>query len=1148
MEQEINRSERLTELVHRLAETPSYLCGRACLQNRGSVTFDRLVGDSFLLLAAALAEDTHLIQKTKKNSSRPAILIVAKEMSEVDRVVDEIPLFTDIPVVPFPPLPEQLWDEEGDIPSTISLATERLFGQRLRAVKTLLFPQAANPEAILVTTPTALAQPIPLPEEISSRTRVIQTGQTLDREELVRWLLESGFHSTTTVELPGEYSVRGGICDIFALDWERPIRIEFFGDEVDSIRRFDSQTQRSLESLESIDLTGLSPSSKGECYLYDRLPSYTLPFLLNADAVLHAGNDLDLYYQSLAKSQKNAKNKSDTENVSPFAEIMRALFSHPIVFAKSLSSGNEPTEQTFSFDFQTVERFAGSELVEQFQGIPSSVEVDLFCQSDAEAGRLRTQLEETSPSQEGRVHYEIGLMSAGFAAPSFDRIVLGSNEIFRRTSLHRARKPVLSSEIDSFTDLSPGDLVIHVSHGLARFRGLEMVKRGQQEEEHLALEFDGNTFIYVPVSKIALVQKYIGTGKKVPKLAKLNGRLWARQKSEVCSAVFDMASELVDIQAKRAAMEGISFPQDTDFQRDFEETFPFDETDDQLIAIEEIKRDMESPSPMDRLLCGDVGFGKTEVAIRAAFKAVVAGYQVAVLVPTTVLAEQHYRVFQERMVPFGVKIAVLSRFVENQQKKEVLEKLKQGEIDIVVGTHSIVQKNVNFHNLGLVVIDEEQKFGVRDKEHLKKLRNMVDVLTMTATPIPRTLHFSLLKMRSISKLQTPPQDRLPVITKVMPTDEELIRRAILLEISRGGQVYYLHNRVFDINETYAKLQSVVPEARIAIGHAQMDSHKLEKVMRDFLNHEIDVLLCTTIIESGLDITNANTIFIDDADRFGLAELHQLRGRVGRFRNQAYCYLLLKPGARFTVDSAKRLRAIEEFSHLGAGFQLAMRDLEIRGAGNILGTAQSGHIAVVGYEMYCDLLDAAIRQIRNEPQRERIDVEIDLPGLTTIPSEYISDQRAKLDIYRRLVRVTTMDEIEMISNEITDRFGPAPIETQRFLTQARIRVAAWQHRINSIYLSTGPGGQFITMRYRDPNRAEELRRFNEPRRIPIRFTNDHCLYIPVPKSILVDNAPNPDRLLSYLFRALTPPKSEDNTPVAPKKKSPPPLAKYLKRDE
>ena len=1150
MQQAINRSERLSELVGRLAETPSYLCGREILKRRGCVTFDRLVGDSFLLLAAALAEDSQLAvpnPKHKTAGGRPAMLIIADGTSAVDRVVDELPLFTDIPIVSFPALPDQFLIEEGEESAEISLATERLFGQRLRAIKTLLRggTDTADSEAILVTTPMALAQMIPSPEEIISRTRLLHTGQTIDREELVRWLEEAGFHSSTSVELPGEYSIRGGICDLFAPDWERPVRIEFFGDEIDSIRRFDVQTQRSLQSLSSVDLTGLLPSSKGRHLLYDHLPDHTLVYLLDCDAVLRAGNDLDLYYQSLAKGKNSAKDRTDAEDDSPFSAIIRALDSYPMVFATSLASGNEPTDQTFSFDFQTVERFTGSEFAGQFQIIPPDVEIDLFCLSETEAGRMRLLLEETPPAKEGRIRYEVGLMSAGFDAPSFGRIVLGSNEIFRRTSLHRARKPILSSAIDSFTDLAPGDLVIHVAHGLARFRGLKMIKSGQQEEENLELEFANNTTLCGPVSKITLVQKYVGTGKKVPPLAKLNGRVWARQKDEVRNAVFDMAEELINIQARRSALEGVRFPQDSDLQRDFEETFPFDETNDQLIAIDEIKSDMESPCPMDRLLCGDVGFGKTEVAVRAAFKAVDAGYQVAVLVPTTVLAEQHFRVFSERMASFPVKIAVLSRFVDKKRETEILKQLEDGAIDIVIGTHRIVQKDVRFQNLGLVIIDEEQKFGVRDKEHLKKLRSTVDILTMTATPIPRTLHFSLLKLRSISKLQTPPQDRLPVITKVTPVDEETIRRAILHEMSRGGQVYYLHNRVYDIDETLDWLRKVVPEARIAVGHAQMSNHELEKVMRDFFRHEIDVLLCTTIIESGLDIINANTIFIEDAERFGLAELHQLRGRVGRFRNQAYCYLLLNQGRRFTSDAVKRLRAIEEFSHLGAGFQLAMRDLEIRGAGNILGTAQSGHIAVVGYEMYCDILDAAVRAIKKEPQREKIEVGIDLPGLTTIPSDYISDQRAKIDIYRRLARVTAMDEVEAISGEIIDRFGKPPIETERFLLQARIRLAAWQHRIKSICLSTGPGGQFITMRYFDPRRAEELRRFNEPRRIPIRFTNDGCLHIPVPEQFITDNVPDPDRLLAYLMKALTPPQPK-SVPNAVSQGGSSPLAKFLKK--
>ena len=682
-----------------------------------------------------------------------------------------------------------------------------------------------------------------------------------------------------------------------------------------------------------------------------------------------------------------------------------------------------------------------------------------------------------------------------------------------------AKRRQLSQVIDPFLELKPGDLVVHVAHGIARFRGIETLMKGQQEEEHLHLEFADTQALFVPISKIGFVQKYVAGNKFRPKLAKIGGQLWARHKKTVQAAVFDLAEEMIELQARRAAQPGIAFPPDSDWQREFDASFPFRETNDQLLAIEAVKQDMERAQPMDRLLCGDVGFGKTEVAIRAAFKAVDAGYQVAVLVPTTILAEQHAMTFAERMQEFPVTVASLSRFHSKQEQDIIIGQLAVGQIDIVIGTHRIISSDVKFRNLGLVVIDEEQRFGVQHKERLKMFRDSVDVLTMTATPIPRTLHFSLMGIREISNLETPPENRLAVETQVIRFNEEIIRFAILRELNRGGQIYFVHNRVYDIDEIAMRLQQIVPECRIGIGHAQMPDDELAHVMHSFIQHKFDMLVCTTIIESGLDIPNANTMFIDDACNYGLADLHQLRGRVGRYIHQAYCYLLLSRTQSVTSTAMKRLRAIEDYAHLGSGFHLAMRDLEIRGAGNILGTQQSGHIATVGYEMYCQFLEMAVRTLKQLPPRTVIDVELDLPGAALIPMSYVPEQRIKIDLYRRLTRVATLEESADLKNEMLDRFGTPPPEVRRLLLHSQIRVLAHGYRIRTIKLESGlvNDSGYVVFEYVSQKLINDLRDKLKRQGLEIRITDDRKGYVPMANRLSRESAP--DKILAFVLKVL-----------------------------
>ena len=657
---------------------------------------------------------------------------------------------------------------------------------------------------------------------------------------------------------------------------------------------------------------------------------------------------------------------------------------------------------------------------------------------------------------------------------------------------------VAGRALDSFLELREGDLIVHVTHGIGRYRGLKLLEKEGRAEEHLELEYHGGTRIFVPASKIELVQKYVGGKKLKPPLAKIGGKSWVRHKKAAEAAVIDLASDMLEMQARRDARPGIRFPDDTLWQQEFDASFPYQETDDQLTAIADIKHDMQHPKPMDRLLCGDVGFGKTEMAIRAAFKAVDAGYQVAVLVPTTVLAEQHRRTFTERMAEFPFEIAGLSRFCTTKQQREILERTRAGAVDIVIGTHRLASADVEFQNLGLVIIDEEQRFGVAVKERLKALRAMVDVLTMTATPIPRTLHMALLGARSISNLETPPANRLAVETRVTRFNDEMIRHAIMRELNRDGQIYFVHNRVHDIQKVAQKIAQIVPEVRIDIGHGQMPEGQLEEVMTRFVRHEFDLLLATTIIESGLDIPNANTMFIDDADRYGLADLHQLRGRVGRDQRRSYCYLLVDESKHLSPEAARRLRAIEEFSQMGAGFALSMRDLEIRGAGSLLGTQQSGHIASVGYEMYCSLLEKAVRQMKQMPPREVVDVNVDLPVEAYLPAKYVPDIRSKIDLYRRLARLTTIDAVDDFAAELVDRFGALPGVTERLMELARLRVWAHKWGVDSIRREDN----YLVFGYTARDRIRQLVAESGDR---LRVADTVSAYLPLPPESRTDAA-------------------------------------------
>ncbi len=1026
-------SARLGELIGRLDCHEGFREVVASLDAGHAATLDGVWGAACSLIAARLI-----------GHAPATLLLVCPELSDVDRLVDDLALFTSVTAERFP-----AWET----PSSRQVLRDEVFGDRIRLLKRLSGTESPR---VLVASIQGLMQPVPSLATLRRHTRRLHVGTAIALGELAGWLNAAGLHHTTAVELPGEFSVRGGILDIFAPDWDVPARIELFGDEIESIRQFDVASQRSLSRLDAVEVTLVDPATVSHAHLADYLPDRSWVMLVEPG--------------EMAEQATRFLEQAETpETLHGNAEVMRALTRFPSVAAWAVAPSS--LEAMCHLRIESVERLSGElgRVRDELDEAGAGQDVFVVCPTEAEVHRLGELFAETQACRQGRLYFPIGTLSKGFRLVPERAVLLSSAELFHREDLVRPTQRRLGRVIDSFLDLRQGDLVVHVAHGIARYRGLKLLEKDAQREEHLELEFHGGTRLYVPSSKIGLVQKYVGGSKSRPTLARLGGQTWVKQKARVQRAVTDLAADMLELQATRASRPGIGFPPDTEWQREFDASFPYQETPDQLIAIDAIKSDMTKSRPMDRLLCGDVGYGKTELAMRAAFKAVDAGFQVAILVPTTILAEQHYRTFSTRMAEFPFQIASLSRFLTRNQQAKVIERLAEGSVDIVIGTHRLAQRDVRFHNLGLVIIDEEQRFGVEVKEHLKAIRSTVDVLTMTATPIPRTLHLSLLGVRDISNLETPPKDRLAVETRVTRFNPELVRYAVERELNRGGQVFFVHNRVEDIFQVKRQLESIVPETTIGVGHGQMRENELERVMVDFVSDKCDILLATTIVESGLDIPNANTIFIDEADRYGLADLHQLRGRVGRYKHRAYCYLLIDPRKNLTPNAAKRLRAIEEFSDMGAGFVIAMRDLEIRGAGNILGTEQSGHIAVVGYELYCSLLEQAVRSLKRLPPAMPVEVDIDLPVEAYLPRGYVPDMRVKIDLYRRLARVSEPNELADFGLELADRFGTPPPEAQRLLELTGLRIAARGWGVYRINLENS----YLVLGYRFGDRIRRL---------------------------------------------------------------------------
>jgi len=1002
--------------------------------------------------------------------------------------------------------------------------------------------------ALVVTSVTALLQKTFPPAELKQRTRRLLRGDRANPLDLVEWLEEQGYEPEAQVTQKGEIAMRGGIVDVFPPTSPWPVRLEFFGDELESLREFDPLTQVSRGEISSLtvppagelgilkrelergvhaasprpmeEAPGESTLKRAEtrapfATLLEHLPDKATFLLCEPEQLEFRANEYaepipagDAFFIPWDEFQKALHARRLAELA--VAEAPGAPVSDParVQSTDDQGAGSETGAPTFvSLDaFRPLGERAPDPPIAEAQRreffhqlhrwLRQDYAVHVFCNNDGERDRfcevwaeLVAQASRRSPSENvtgkhiGDRHdacptVQLGTLARGFLCEEAKLVVVTDAEIFGRYKVQRPRRlksphaAALRSALEiDFADLEYGDLVVHLQYGIGRYLGLQTLPTGSGTRgraagedaaapatECLVIEYAATDSapeapkLYVPVTESHLVSKYVGAGKAHPPLNTLGGTRWNKAKEQAERAVRDVAAELLQIQAVRETQAGHPFPPDAAWQREFEASFIYEETPDQLRAITETKSDMERAKPMDRLICGDVGFGKTEVAIRAAFKAVMGGKQVAVLVPTTVLAQQHFNNFRERMADYPVRVELLSRYRTRREQDRVVKDLAAGTVDIVIGTHRIVQDDIAFQDLGLVVIDEEQRFGVLHKEKFKRLRTLVDVLTLSATPIPRTLYLALTGARDMSTIQTPPHDRLPVETVVAEYDERLIREAIKRELNRGGQVFFLHNRVMTILTMQQKLQKLVPNARIVVGHGQMNADELEAVMTTFVDGKADVLLSTTIIESGLDIPNANTIIIDRADRFGLSDLYQLRGRVGRYKHQAFAYLLLPRHARMLTDVRKRINAMKQYSTLGSGFKIAMRDLEIRGAGNLLGAEQSGHITAVGFELYCQLLKQSVGSLKGEKVKPRVEVRVALDFLgdtTRLSDKYVPQAQHRIEVYRKLAQTTDKVALDSLQRELRDRFGPLPPSTELLLAIAELKILAAEKSVTVI---------------------------------------------------------------------------------------------------
>lgn len=942
-----------------------------------------------------------------------------------------------------------------------------LIRQRMKVIKALL----EEKELTVVTSIDGCMDFLESLEKIKEQLIHYESDSTVDTEQLKNQLVALGYERVGQVEMPGQFSVRGGIVDIYCLTEENPWRIELWGDEIDSIRSFDPESQRSLENLEEITIYPAVEhiGDKDMFSFLDYFPEErTIIFLDEPNRLTEKGGAVEEEYRQSRMHREEKGSRNLPENwLCSFEQLQKELNKRNCISVCALEpkQAGWKVREKFYLEVKSISAYNNSfELLvkDLHQYKKQGYRIALLSGSRTRAERLAKDLQEEGLAAfygqdydreicPGEIMVVYGHAKKGFEYPLIKFAVMTESDIFGQEQKKKKKKKNYSgSRIQDFAELSIGDFVVHEKHGLGIYRGIEKVEVDRIVKDYIKIEYRGGSNLYIPATQLDCLQKYSGAdAAKAPKLNKLGTQEWNKTKSKVRGAVKNIAKELVELYAVRQEKEGYVCGPDTVWQREFEEMFPYEETEDQLSAIEDAKRDMESTRIMDRLICGDVGYGKTEVALRAAFKEVQESRQVAYLAPTTILAQQIYNTFVQRMKEFPVRVELLCRFRTPAQQKKAIEDLKKGQVDVIIGTHRILSKDVQFKNLGLLIIDEEQRFGVTHKEKIKQLKKDVDVLTLTATPIPRTLHMSLIGIRDMSVLEEPPMDRMPIQTYVMEYDEETVREAINRELRRGGQVYYVYNRVTDIADVALRIAKLVPDARVDFAHGQMSERELENVMYSFVNGDIDVLVSTTIIETGLDISNVNTMIIHDSDRYGLSQLYQLRGRIGRSNRTAYAFLMYRKNVMLKETAEKRLAAIREYTDLGSGFKIAMRDLELRGAGNLLGAQQHGHMNAVGYDLYCKMLNEAVKEAKGIHTMEDFETSVDLNVDAYIPDSYISNEFQKLDIYKRIAGIETQQDYDDMLEELLDRFGEPGKAVLNLLAIAKLKAIAHQGYVTEI---------------------------------------------------------------------------------------------------
>ncbi len=942
-----------------------------------------------------------------------------------------------------------------------------LIRQRMKVIKALL----EEKELTVVTSIDGCMDFLESLEKIKEQLIHYESDSTVDTEQLKNQLVALGYERVGQVEMPGQFSVRGGIVDIYCLTEENPWRIELWGDEIDSIRSFDPESQRSLENLEELTIYPAVEhiGDKDMVSFLDYFPEErTIIFLDEPNRLTEKGGAVEEEYRQSRMHREEKGSRNLPENwLCSFEQLQKELNKRNCISVCALEpkQAGWKVREKFYLEVKSISAYNNSfELLvkDLHQYKKQGYRIALLSGSRTRAERLAKDLQEEGLAAfygqdydreicPGEIMVVYGHAKKGFEYPLIKFAVMTESDIFGQEQKKKKKKKNYSgSRIQDFAELSIGDFVVHEKHGLGIYRGIEKVEVDRIVKDYIKIEYRGGSNLYIPATQLDCLQKYSGAdASKAPKLNKLGTQEWNKTKSKVRGAVKNIAKELVELYAVRQEKEGYVCGPDTVWQREFEEMFPFEETEDQLSAIEDAKRDMESTRIMDRLICGDVGYGKTEVALRAAFKEVQESRQVAYLAPTTILAQQIYNTFVQRMKEFPVRVELLCRFRTPAQQKKAIEDLKKGQVDVIIGTHRILSKDVQFKNLGLLIVDEEQRFGVTHKEKIKQLKKDVDVLTLTATPIPRTLHMSLIGIRDMSVLEEPPMDRMPIQTYVMEYDEETVREAINRELRRGGQVYYVYNRVTDIADVALRIAKLVPDARVDFAHGQMSERELENVMYSFVNGDIDVLVSTTIIETGLDISNVNTMIIHDSDRYGLSQLYQLRGRIGRSNRTAYAFLMYRKNVMLKETAEKRLAAIREYTDLGSGFKIAMRDLELRGAGNLLGAQQHGHMNAVGYDLYCKMLNEAVKEAKGIHTMEDFETSVDLNVDAYIPDSYISNEFQKLDIYKRIAGIETQQDYDDMLEELLDRFGEPGKAVLNLLAIAKLKAIAHQGYVTEI---------------------------------------------------------------------------------------------------